>query len=105
MTSRAQRAARWPRPPLLAAHLPGIVTTHTLGHPTDSHALEDVPAAHCVASAVPSGTPSDGEPHHAGPAVSAIPTGPVPPLPGGGPVGSRDTAPLGGAVRIPVRSV
>lgn len=86
MTSRAQRADRWPRPPLLAALLPGIAILRALGHPTDSHALEDVPAAHSVASAGRPGTPPDGEPRHAAPA------------------GSRDTAPLGGAVRIPARS-
>ncbi|MBT2403614.1 MULTISPECIES: hypothetical protein [unclassified Streptomyces] len=48
MTYSAQRAARWPRL-LLAALLLGIVTMHTLGHPSESHAVEDAPRAHSVA--------------------------------------------------------
>ncbi|MFE5769175.1 hypothetical protein ACFQ7O_12545 [Streptomyces sp. NPDC056485] len=47
----AQRAARWPRLLLLAALLLGIVTMHTLGHPSRSHAMEDATAAAAVAPA------------------------------------------------------
>ncbi|WP_327131827.1 hypothetical protein OG311_12240 [Streptomyces sp. NBC_01343] len=48
----AQRAARWPRLLLLAVLLLGIVTMHTLGHPSRSHAMEDATAVAAVASAV-----------------------------------------------------
>ncbi|WP_329445639.1 hypothetical protein OG906_23865 [Streptomyces sp. NBC_01426] len=51
MTCSARRAARWPRLPLLAVLLLGIVTMHTWGHPADSHTGEDAPAAHSVARA------------------------------------------------------
>ncbi|MFF3858021.1 hypothetical protein [Streptomyces sp. NPDC002209] len=74
-----RRAARWPRLPLLAALLLGIVTMHTLGHPSRSHAMEDALPAVAVASAAhapghtPSDTPADtpghapsGTPGHAG---------------------------------------
>ncbi|MFJ3910164.1 hypothetical protein [Streptomyces vinaceus] len=47
----AQRAVRWPRLLLLAALLLGIVTMHTLGHPSGSHATEDATALAPVASA------------------------------------------------------
>ncbi|MFD5512381.1 hypothetical protein ACFWIB_32075 [Streptomyces sp. NPDC127051] len=47
----AQRAARWPRLLLLAALLLGIVTMHTLGHPSRSHTMEDATAVAAVASA------------------------------------------------------
>ncbi|MFJ3170504.1 hypothetical protein ACIPJK_06930 [Streptomyces roseus] len=47
----AQRAARWPRLLLFAALLLGIVTMHTLGHPSRSHAMEDATAVASVASA------------------------------------------------------
>ncbi|MFB6616808.1 hypothetical protein ACIGFK_33010 [Streptomyces sp. NPDC085524] len=115
MTSRAQRAAPWPRPLLLAALLLGIVTMNALGHPTESHASEDAPAAHSVASAGPSGPPgppgppTDGEPDGAptddsGSGCPAVPTGPVVLFLDAGPAGSRDTAPLGGAARVPDRS-
>ncbi|MGW0897166.1 hypothetical protein ACWD0G_09200 [Streptomyces goshikiensis] len=49
MTRSAQRAARWTRSTLLVALLLGIVTMHTLGHPSESHAREDVTGAHSVA--------------------------------------------------------
>ncbi|WP_371592729.1 hypothetical protein [Streptomyces virginiae] len=51
MTRSAQRAAPGARLLLLAALLLGIVTMHTLGHPTESHAVQDVSPAHSVASA------------------------------------------------------
>ncbi|MFE2166041.1 hypothetical protein ACFXB3_13375 [Streptomyces sp. NPDC059447] len=117
MTSRAQRAVPWPRPLLLAALLLGIVTMNALGHPTESHASEDAPAAHSVASAGPPGPP--GPPEPPGPPTDdepdgtltdpgsdcpAVLTGPAVPPPGDEPAGSRDTAPLGGADRVPVRS-
>ncbi|MFD6970750.1 hypothetical protein [Streptomyces sp. NPDC059949] len=51
MTRSVQRAAQGPRLLLLAALLLGIVTMHTLGHPTESHAMEDGAAARSVASA------------------------------------------------------
>ncbi|MFD4741527.1 hypothetical protein ACFWNQ_29760, partial [Streptomyces virginiae] len=51
MTRSAQRAAPGARLLLLAALLLGIVTMHTLGHPTESHAMQDVSPAHSVASA------------------------------------------------------
>ncbi|MFI1285318.1 hypothetical protein ACH4U5_31960 [Streptomyces sp. NPDC020858] len=51
MTRSAQRAAQGPRLLLLAALLLGIVTMHTLGHPTESHAMEDGAADRSVASA------------------------------------------------------
>ncbi|MER7465187.1 hypothetical protein [Streptomyces sp. NPDC097981] len=47
----AQRAARWPRLLLLAALLLGIVTMHTLGHPSRSHTMEDAAPLAAVASA------------------------------------------------------
>ncbi|MFK0045415.1 hypothetical protein ACIQU4_15075 [Streptomyces sp. NPDC090741] len=47
----AQRAARWPRLLLLAALLLGIVTMHTLGHPSRSHTMEDAAPVAAVASA------------------------------------------------------
>ncbi|MER8097264.1 hypothetical protein [Streptomyces goshikiensis] len=53
MTRSAQRAARWTRSTLLAALLLGIVTMHTLGHPSESHAMEDVPGARTVAQEHP----------------------------------------------------
>lgn len=49
MTRSAQRAARWTRSTLLAALLLGIVAMHTLGHPSESHAMEDVTGARTVA--------------------------------------------------------
>ncbi|MGW3325377.1 hypothetical protein [Streptomyces virginiae] len=49
MTRSAQRAAPGARLLLLAALLLGIVTMHTLGHPTESHAMQDVSSAHSVA--------------------------------------------------------
>ncbi|MFE9932479.1 hypothetical protein [Streptomyces sp. NPDC005533] len=155
MTRSAERAAPGLRSLLLAALLLGIVTMHTLGHPADSHAMEDVSAARSVASAGSPGPAADGGAHH-NPAPP--PTAPDPgqdPLPalepaepaepalasaggpgpaqaagtqwpgtgmdpvsvcsavlaglvllylGAGPAGSRDTAPLGGAARIPGRS-
>ncbi|MFB6821690.1 hypothetical protein ACFCXA_08885 [Streptomyces virginiae] len=51
MTRSAQRAAPGARLLLLAALLLGIVTMHTLGHPTESHAMQDVSPTHSVASA------------------------------------------------------
>ncbi|MFE2553597.1 hypothetical protein ACFXGI_34450 [Streptomyces sp. NPDC059355] len=48
----AQRAARWPRLLLLAALLLGIVTMHTLGHPSRSHTMEDAAPVAAVAPAV-----------------------------------------------------
>ncbi|MEU9164310.1 hypothetical protein AB0D29_29075 [Streptomyces sp. NPDC048424] len=155
MTRSAERAAPGPRLLLLAALLLGIVTMHTLGHPADSHAMEDVSAAHSVASAGSPGPAADGGAHHipappptapdtgqdplpalepaadpaveaamgpaAGPAqaagaqwpgtgmdpmsvCSAVLAGLVLLYLGAGPAGSRDTAPLGGAARIPGRS-
>lgn len=65
MKRRAQRAAPWRRLLLLAALLLGIVTMHTLGHPTESHAMEDGAAAHSVAPAAPA---APREPHHSAPA-------------------------------------
>ncbi|MFD7257055.1 hypothetical protein [Streptomyces sp. NPDC059874] len=112
MTSRAQRAAPWPRPLLLAALLLGMVTMHVLGHPTESHASEDASTARSVASAGPPDPAADGEPHHARTPLSGAGTDPgsvclavlVVPRPDTGPAGSRDTAPLGGAARTPDRS-
>ncbi|MFI5665512.1 hypothetical protein [Streptomyces sp. NPDC051704] len=47
----AQRAVRWPRLLLLAALLLGIVTMHTLGHPSRSHTMEDAAPVAAVAPA------------------------------------------------------
>ncbi|MET9883765.1 hypothetical protein ABZZ20_11580 [Streptomyces sp. NPDC006430] len=52
----APRAARWPRLLLLAALLLGIVTMHTLGHPSHSHTVED---AAPVAAVAPVGRAAD----------------------------------------------
>ncbi|MFJ6753877.1 hypothetical protein ACIQNK_02385 [Streptomyces sp. NPDC091273] len=163
MTRSAERAAPGSRLLLLAALLLGIVTMHTLGHPSASHAMEDVSAARSVASAGPPGPAADGGAHHTPALAPATPDreqdhrpavepahepfpAPVPvPVPeaglaaglepaqaagtqgpgtgmdpmsvcsavlaglvllylGAGPAGSRDTAPLGGAARIPGRS-
>ncbi|MEV6581688.1 hypothetical protein AB0M92_26400 [Streptomyces sp. NPDC051582] len=78
MTRPAQRtvrrATRWPRPLLLAALLLGIVTMHTLGHPSRSHAMEDATAVAVVAS------PRHATGHTAGhPAGHAVPTDPSDP--------------------------
>ncbi|MGI5449477.1 hypothetical protein ACQEVM_27600 [Streptomyces sp. CA-243310] len=51
MTRSARRAARWPRLPLLAVLLLGIVTMHTWGHPADSHTGEDAAVGRSVARA------------------------------------------------------
>ncbi|WP_328790686.1 MULTISPECIES: hypothetical protein [unclassified Streptomyces] len=131
MTRSAQRAAPGARLLLLAALLLGIVTMHTLGHPTESHTVEDVSAAHSVASAGQPATAGRGGTRHtsapattdtssptvpwwghAVPATEMDPTsvclavlaGLVVLLIGTGRTGSRRTAPLGGAARIPVRS-
>ncbi|MCX4801950.1 hypothetical protein ACFWWM_18730 [Streptomyces sp. NPDC058682] len=130
MTRSAQRGAPGARLLLLAALLLGIVTMHTLGHPTESHVVQDVPAAHSVASAgQPAPAERGGTRHtsapttdapsptvpwwgHAVPATEGDPTsvclavlaGLVVLLIGAGRTGSRRTAPLGGAARIPVRS-
>ncbi|MGW2994760.1 hypothetical protein ACWDA9_24380, partial [Streptomyces sp. NPDC001193] len=47
----ARRAARWPRLLLFAALLLGIVTMHTLGHPSRSHTMEDAAPVAAVAPA------------------------------------------------------
>ncbi|MFF2574754.1 hypothetical protein ACIGXG_21630 [Streptomyces goshikiensis] len=79
MTRSAQRAARWTRSTLLAALLLGIVTMHTLGHPSESHAMEDVPGARTVAQehSLPAHQATAA---HQAPAAHA-----VAPAPGGGP--------------------
>ncbi|MFE3628581.1 hypothetical protein [Streptomyces goshikiensis] len=64
MTRSAQRAARWTRSTLLAALLLGIVTMHTLGHPSESHAMEDVPGARTVAQEHPLPAPHRPAPAH-----------------------------------------
>lgn len=57
---RTERTAvRWPRLLLVAGLLLGIVTMHTLGHPTQAHAMDDVPAVHFVP---PAGHPGDHAP-------------------------------------------
>ncbi|MGW7332583.1 hypothetical protein ACWGIU_29105 [Streptomyces sp. NPDC054840] len=130
MTRSARRAAPGARLPLLAALLLGIVTMHTLGHPTESHAMQDVSPAHSVASAErPAPTAHGGTRHTTAPAVGmpspAVPSwgygmpatemdpmsvclavlaGLVVLLIGAGRTGSRRAAPLGGAARIPGRS-
>nr|WSX52152.1 hypothetical protein OG409_26425 [Streptomyces sp. NBC_00974] len=61
---RTERAAvRWSRLLLLAGLLLGIVTMHTLGHPTRAHAMQDVPGAHFV--------PPAGHPGHDAPGAVA----------------------------------
>ncbi|MFJ3721581.1 hypothetical protein ACIPYQ_03315 [Streptomyces sp. NPDC090045] len=144
MTRSAERAAPGSRVLLLAALLLGIVTMHTLGHPSASHAMEDVSTAHSVASAGSPGPAADGGAHHTPAHEPAPAQAPAPGLEAGleaglepaqtagtqwpgtgmdpmsvcsavlaglvilylgaGPAGSRDTAPLGGAARIPGRS-
>ncbi|KOG45039.1 MULTISPECIES: DUF6153 family protein [Streptomyces] len=130
MTRSARRAAPGVRLLLLAALLLGIVTMHTLGHPTESHAMEDVSPAHSVASAGPAAPAGHGGTRHTAvpaadapaPAVSswghtmpatemdpmsvclAVLAGLVVVLIGTGRPGSRAAAPLGGAARIPGRS-
>ncbi|MFD5415559.1 hypothetical protein [Streptomyces nojiriensis] len=131
MTRSAQRAAPGARLLLLAALLLGIVTMHTLGHPTESHAVQDVSASHSVASAGrPAPAGHGGTRHTSAPATTGAPSPTVPLwgyampatemdptsvclavlaglvvlLIGTGRTGSRRTAPLGGAARIPVRS-
>ncbi|MFD7085893.1 hypothetical protein ACFYXV_22150 [Streptomyces sp. NPDC002181] len=128
----AQRATRWPRLLLLAALLLGIVTMHTLGHPSRSHAMEDAAAAAAVAPARHAVGHTAG--HRPDPADQAsgdqasgdrTPAAGTPPagtgmdpmsvclavlggltllILGAGPAGSRDAAPLGGAARAPGRS-
>ncbi|WP_371643378.1 hypothetical protein OG974_14725 [Streptomyces sp. NBC_00597] len=62
-----RRAVRWPRRLLFAALLLGIVTMHTLGHPSRSHAMEDATA---VAAVAPAGRAAD---HTAGRAPALTP--------------------------------
>ncbi|OKI52633.1 hypothetical protein [Streptomyces sp. MJM1172] len=90
MTRSAQRAARWTRSTLLAALLLGIVTMHTLGHPSESHAMEDVTGARTVAQEHP--LPAHRAPAaHQAPAAHRAPAHQAPaahavaPAPGGGP--------------------
>ncbi|MFE9842726.1 hypothetical protein [Streptomyces goshikiensis] len=83
MTRSAQRAARWTRSTLLAALLLGIVTMHTLGHPSESHAMEDVTGARTVAREHP--LPAHQAPAHQAPAHQAPAAHAVAPAPGGGP--------------------
>ncbi|WP_327413653.1 hypothetical protein [Streptomyces sp. NBC_01233] len=73
MTRSAERAAPGSRLLLLAALLLGIVTMHTLGHPSASHAMEDVSAAHSVASAGSPGPAADGGAHHTPASVPVAP--------------------------------
>lgn len=121
MTRSVQRAIRGPRLLPLAA-LPLVATLHTLGHPSESHAMEDVPAARSVASAGSSepgrarwraphsgnrderddrrGLPTARQWGHPAPAAGMVPmsvclavlTGLVLLLLGGGTTGARDTA-------------
>ncbi|MEU8840706.1 hypothetical protein AB0D97_16480 [Streptomyces roseus] len=123
----AQRAARWPRLLLFAALLLGIVTMHTLGHPSRSHTMEDATAVASVASARhAAGHTAEHPPGHAvhtsgdrNPAAGTPPAGTgMDPMSvclavlggltllilGAGPAGSRDAVPLGGAARAPGRS-
>ncbi|WP_329313391.1 hypothetical protein OG723_12635 [Streptomyces sp. NBC_01278] len=62
-----RRAVRWPRRLLFAALLLGIVTMHTLGHPSRSHAMVDATA---VAAVAPAGRAAD---HTAGRAPALTP--------------------------------
>ncbi|MFG2991379.1 hypothetical protein ACGFZK_19180 [Streptomyces sp. NPDC048257] len=132
MTRSAQRAAPGARLLLLAALLLGIVTMHTLGHPAESHALEDVSPAHSVASAGVSAPAAHGGTRHTPAPAPAVDVAMAPatawayPMPatgmdpmsvclavlaglvvlliGTGRAGSRGAAPLGGAARIVGRS-
>lgn len=130
MTRSARRAAPGARLLLLAALLLGIVTMHALGHPTESHAMQDVPPAHSVASAGHPAAAGHGGTRHTSAPVTGAPSPAVPVwgyampatemdptsvclavlaglvvlLIGTGRTGSRRAAPLGGAARIPVRS-
>ncbi|MCX4719994.1 hypothetical protein ACWCYZ_15445 [Streptomyces virginiae] len=70
MTRSAQRAAPGARLLLLAALLLGIVTMHTLGHPTESHAVQDVSPAHSVASATLPAPAAHGGTRHTAAATS-----------------------------------
>lgn len=77
-----RRAARWPRLLLLAALLLGIVTMHTLGHPSRSHTMQDAAPAAAVA---PAGRAADRTP---GDAAAARP-GDMPGAPSGLASGGR----------------
>ncbi|MEU6759069.1 hypothetical protein [Streptomyces sp. NPDC046685] len=131
MTRSDERAGPGARLLLLAALLLGIVAMHSLGHPADSHAVEDAPAGRSVASAghtrgaervhaqdpipaagAPLPTAAVGISTGTGTGTGmdpmsvclAVLTGLVLLYLGAGPAGSSDTAPLGGAARIPGRS-
>ncbi|MEY2228881.1 MULTISPECIES: hypothetical protein [Streptomyces] len=133
MTRSARRAAPGARLLLLAALLLGIVTMHTLGHPTESHAMQDVSPAHSVASAQRPAPAVHGGTRHTAAATTATTGVPSPAVPAWGyempatemdpmsvclavlaglvvlligtdRTGSRRAAPLGGAARIPGRS-
>lgn len=135
MTRPALRTEReavgWPRLLLLAALLLGIVSMHTLGHPTQAHAMDDVPAARFVPAAGHAASgPAPGHgttaavhamaPEPAGQAAAEAPrphTGMDPMsvclavlgaltllILGAGLAGPRRAAPLGGAARAPGRS-
>lgn len=68
---RTERTAvRWPRLLLLAGLLLGIVTMHTLGHPTPAHAMDDVPAVRFVP---PAGHPGDHAPGSVADLAAALP--------------------------------
>ncbi|MET9855402.1 hypothetical protein ABZY57_20960 [Streptomyces sp. NPDC006450] len=57
-------AVRWPRLLLFAALLLGVAGMHTLGHPTQAHAMEDAPSVRFVPRSghTPSGAAHGGRP-------------------------------------------
>ncbi|MCX4630177.1 hypothetical protein [Streptomyces sp. NBC_01443] len=97
-----RRAARWPRLLLLAALLLGIVTMHTLGHPSRSHTMEDVAPAVAVASA---GRAADHTPVHAPGHASADRTDTVAgAVAGAGAGAGMVTGPRAGTVTVPAHA-
>ncbi|MFI6004048.1 hypothetical protein ACIA98_27215 [Streptomyces sp. NPDC051366] len=93
-----RRAARWPRLLLLAALLLGIVTMHTLGHPSRSHTMEDAAPAVAVASA---GRAAGHTPVHAPGHASADRTDTVA---GAGAGAGMVTGPGAGTVTVPAHA-
>ncbi|MFB7176034.1 hypothetical protein ACFCYM_35350 [Streptomyces sp. NPDC056254] len=106
MTRSARRAATGAPLLLLAALLLSAVTMLSPGRPSDSHAMEDVYAHRCVASAGAPGAPVRGGAHHTpasppqlrGPAREPAPE----PAPGGAPAAPSGTGTGAGCGRAAV---
>ncbi|MFD3328921.1 hypothetical protein [Streptomyces sp. NPDC058701] len=105
MERGARRAAPWRRLLLLAVLLPGIVTMHTLGRPTEPYAMEDGAAAHSVALTAASTPAAHREPHHsAPPRAGAEPAAGLPGTPAGPGARGAPVCPGAGSTLVAARS-